>query len=60
MRIGLDPSGIFPCILGHEGAGIVESIGEGVTSLEVGDHVIPLYMAQCRECKICKSSKSNL
>lgn len=59
-RSGLDPEGIFPSILGHEGAGIVESIGEGVTSVEVGDHVIPLYIPQCRECKFCKSSKSNL
>lgn len=48
-RSGLDPEGIFPSILGHEGAGIVESIGEGVTSVEVGDHVIPLYIPQCRE-----------
>ena len=59
-RSGSDPEGMFPCILGHEGAGIVESIGEGVTSVEVGDHVIPLYTAQCRECKFCKSTKSNL
>ena len=59
-RSGLDPEGIFPSILGHEGAGIVESIGEGVTSLEVGDHVIPLYIPQCRECKFCKTTKSNL
>lgn len=59
-RSGLDPEGLFPSILGHEGAGIVESIGEGVTSVEVGDHVIPLYIPQCRECKFCKSSRSNL
>lgn len=59
-RSGLDPEGNFPSILGHEGAGIVESVGEGVTSLEVGDHVIPLYIPQCRECKFCKSTKSNL
>lgn len=59
-RSGLDPEGLFPSILGHEGAGIVESVGEGVTSLEVGDHVIPLYIPQCRECKFCKSTKSNL
>jgi len=59
-RSGLDPEGIFPSILGHEGAGIVESIGEGVTSVEVGDHVIPCYTAQCKECKFCKSKKTNL
>ena len=59
-RSGLDPEGIFPSILGHEGAGIVESIGEGVTSVEVGDHVIPLYTPQCRECEYCLSPKTNL
>lgn len=57
---GDDPEGIFPVILGHEGGGIVEALGEGVTSLEVGDHVIPLYTAECRECKFCKSGKTNL
>lgn len=57
---GDDPEGIFPAILGHEGAGVVEAIGEGVTSLAVGDHVIPLYTAECRECKFCKSGKTNL
>jgi S-(hydroxymethyl)glutathione dehydrogenase/alcohol dehydrogenase len=57
---GKDSEGLFPCILGHEGSGIVESIGEGVTSVHVGDHVIPLYTAECRECKTCKSGKSNL
>nr|WP_197531906.1 S-(hydroxymethyl)glutathione dehydrogenase/class III alcohol dehydrogenase [Aromatoleum aromaticum] len=57
---GDDPEGIFPAILGHEGGGIVEAVGEGVTSLEVGDHVIPLYTAECRECKFCKSGKTNL
>ena len=57
---GEDPEGIFPAILGHEGGGIVESIGEGVTSLEVGDHVIPLYTAECGECKFCTSGKTNL
>ena len=57
---GEDPEGIFPAILGHEGGGIVEAVGEGVTSLEVGDHVIPLYTAECRECKFCKSGKTNL
>ena len=57
---GDDPEGIFPAILGHEGGGIVEAIGEGVTSLEVGDHVIPLYTAECRTCKFCTSGKTNL
>ena len=57
---GEDPEGIFPAILGHEGGGIVESIGEGVTSLKVGDHVIPLYTAECGECKFCTSGKTNL
>jgi len=57
---GDDPEGIFPAILGHEGGGIVEAVGEGVTSLELGDHVIPLYTAECRECKFCKSGKTNL
>jgi S-(hydroxymethyl)glutathione dehydrogenase/alcohol dehydrogenase len=57
---GKDPEGLFPCILGHEGAGIVESIGEGVTTCKVGDHVIPLYIPECRNCKFCKSGKTNL
>lgn len=57
---GDDPEGIFPAILGHEGGGIVEALGEGVTSLEVGDHVIPLYTAECRVCKFCTSGKTNL
>ncbi|WP_262492666.1 S-(hydroxymethyl)glutathione dehydrogenase/class III alcohol dehydrogenase [Marinobacter sp. AL4B] len=57
---GEDPEGIFPTILGHEGGGIVESIGEGVTSLKVGDHVIPLYTPECGECKFCTSGKTNL
>ncbi len=57
---GDDPEGIFPAILGHEGGGIVEAVGEGVTSLQVGDHVIPLYTAECGECKFCKSGKTNL
>ncbi len=57
---GDDPEGIFPAILGHEGGGIVEAVGEGVTSLEVGDHVIPLYTAECRTCKFCTSGKTNL
>ena len=57
---GEDPEGVFPSILGHEGGGIVEMVGEGVTSLEVGDHVIPLYTAECGECKFCTSGKTNL
>ena len=57
---GEDPEGIFPSILGHEGGGIVEMVGEGVTSVEVGDHVIPLYTAECGECKFCTSGKTNL
>jgi S-(hydroxymethyl)glutathione dehydrogenase/alcohol dehydrogenase len=54
---GSDPEGVFPSILGHEGAGIVESIGEGVTSVKPGDRVIPMYVPECRECKYCKSGK---
>nr|WP_282103866.1 S-(hydroxymethyl)glutathione dehydrogenase/class III alcohol dehydrogenase [Marinobacter alexandrii] len=57
---GEDPEGNFPAILGHEGGGIVESIGEGVTSVQVGDHVIPLYTPECGECKFCLSGKTNL
>jgi len=57
---GDDPEGIFPVILGHEGGGIVESVGDGVTSVQVGDHVIPLYTPECGECKFCKSGKTNL
>lgn len=57
---GEDPEGVFPCILGHEGGGIVESVGTGVTSVKVGDHVIPLYTPECGECKFCKSGKTNL
>ncbi|WP_417789557.1 S-(hydroxymethyl)glutathione dehydrogenase/class III alcohol dehydrogenase [Terasakiella pusilla] len=57
---GDDPEGIFPAILGHEGGGIVEQVGEGVTSVKVGDHVIPLYTPECGECKFCKSGKTNL
>jgi len=56
----MDSEGVFPVILGHEGAGVVESIGEGVTSVAVGDHVIPLYIPECRECKFCLSGKTNL
>ena len=57
---GDDPEGIFPAVLGHEGGGIVEMIGEGVTSVEVGDHVIPLYTPECGKCKFCLSGKTNL
>ncbi|PKO58948.1 MAG: S-(hydroxymethyl)glutathione dehydrogenase/class III alcohol dehydrogenase [Betaproteobacteria bacterium HGW-Betaproteobacteria-19] len=57
---GADPEGIFPTILGHEGGGIVEAIGEGVTSVAVGDHVIPLYTPECGKCKFCLSGKTNL
>ncbi|WP_375206198.1 S-(hydroxymethyl)glutathione dehydrogenase/class III alcohol dehydrogenase [Hyphococcus sp.] len=57
---GKDSEGIFPSILGHEGAGIVREVGAGVTSVEPGDHVIPLYTAECRQCKTCLSQKSNL
>ncbi|KZX79459.1 S-(hydroxymethyl)glutathione dehydrogenase/class III alcohol dehydrogenase [Oleiphilus sp. HI0009] len=57
---GEDPEGVFPAILGHEGGGIVEAVGEGVTSVAVGDHVIPLYTPECRECKFCLSGKTNL
>ncbi|GAB1654096.1 S-(hydroxymethyl)glutathione dehydrogenase/class III alcohol dehydrogenase [Mannheimia haemolytica] len=57
---GADPEGIFPVVLGHKGAGVVVEVGEGVTSVQPGDHVIPLYTAECRECDFCKSGKSNL
>lgn len=57
---GEDPEGIFPSILGHEGAGIVEAVGEGVSSVSVGDHVIPLYTPECGQCKFCLSGKTNL
>ncbi len=57
---GDDPEGAFPAILGHEGAGIVREVGAGVTSLKVGDHVIPLYTAECRECDFCLHPKTNL
>ncbi|MBL8838772.1 MAG: S-(hydroxymethyl)glutathione dehydrogenase/class III alcohol dehydrogenase [Alphaproteobacteria bacterium] len=57
---GADPEGLFPAILGHEGAGIVVDVGPGVTSLKKGDHVIPLYTPECRQCKSCLSRKTNL
>ncbi len=57
---GDDPEGLFPAILGHEGAGVVEEVGPGVTSVSVGDHVIPLYTPECRQCKFCLSGKTNL
>ncbi|HYE85386.1 MAG TPA: S-(hydroxymethyl)glutathione dehydrogenase/class III alcohol dehydrogenase [Vicinamibacterales bacterium] len=57
---GDDPEGIFPSVLGHEGAGVVVEVGEGVSSLAPGDHVIPLYTAECRQCKFCLSGKTNL
>jgi S-(hydroxymethyl)glutathione dehydrogenase / alcohol dehydrogenase len=57
---GADPEGLFPAILGHEGAGIVREVGGGVTSLKPGDHVIPLYTPECRQCKTCLSRRSNL
>jgi len=57
---GDDPEGAFPVILGHEGGGVVEEVGAGVTSVVVGDHVIPLYTPECGECRFCKSGKTNL
>src|SRR4051812_7943555 len=57
---GADPSGYSPCVLGHEGAGIVEKVGEGVRSLAVGDHVVTLFQPQCNECVNCKSGKTNV
>jgi S-(hydroxymethyl)glutathione dehydrogenase/alcohol dehydrogenase len=59
-RSGGDPEGLFPAILGHEGAGIVVDVGPGVTSVAKGDHVIPLYTPECRQCKSCLSRKTNL
>jgi len=59
-RSGADPEGLFPAILGHEGAGIVVDVGAGVTSVKQGDHVIPLYTPECRQCKACLSRKTNL
>lgn len=57
---GADPEGIFPAVLGHEGAGVVVEVGPDVQSLAAGDHVIPLYTPECRQCKFCKSGKTNL
>src|ERR687889_2040819 len=57
---GVDPSGYAPCVLGHEGAGVVEAVGEGVTSVAPGDHVVTLFSPQCRECVHCVSPKTNL
>jgi len=57
---GADPEGLFPSILGHEGAGIVVEVGEDMTSLKPGDHVIPLYVPECRQCDYCLSFKTNL
>lgn len=57
---GNDKLARFPCIFGHEGAGIVESVGEGVTNFKEGDHVIPTYVAQCGSCPMCQSDASNL
>src|SRR3989440_510156 len=59
-RSGGDPEGLFPAILGHEGAGVVVDIGPGVTTLSKGDHVIPLYTPECRQCESCLSRKTNL
>src|ERR1700756_4227244 len=59
-RSGADPEGIFPSILGHEGAGVVVDVGAGVSSVKKGDHVIPLYTPECRQCEYCLSRKSNL
>ena len=57
---GSDPEGVFPVVLGHEGAGVVVAVGEGVSSVKPGDHVIPLYTAECGECEFCRSGKTNL
>ena len=59
-RSGADPEGIFPSILGHEGAGVVVEVGSGVTSVKPGDHVIPLYTPECRQCASCLSGKTNM
>ncbi|UCH49944.1 MAG: alcohol dehydrogenase catalytic domain-containing protein, partial [Betaproteobacteria bacterium] len=57
---GADPEGLFPSILGHEGAGVVVDVGPDVKTLNKGDHVIPLYVPECRECEYCTSQKTNL
>src|SRR5574339_553880 len=57
---GADPEGLFPAILGHEGAGVIVDVGPGVKSLKKGDHVIPLYTPECRQCESCLSRKTNL
>src|SRR3546814_19285871 len=57
---GDDPEGVFPAVLGHEGAGVVVEVGEGVTSVKPGDHVIPLYTAECGACLFCKSGQTNM
>ena len=57
---GDDPEGVFPSVLGHEGGGVVVEVGEGVTTVQPGDHVIPLYTAECGQCKFCRSGKTNL
>ena len=59
-RSGADPEGLFPSILGHEGAGVVVEVGQGVKSVKAGDHVIPLYTPECRQCEYCLSGKTNL
>lgn len=51
---------MFPCILGHESAGVVESVGEGVTNVQAGDHVIPVFIPQCKNCEYCNNPKTNL
>src|SRR5687767_3367921 len=57
---GADPEGLFPAVLGHEGAGVVVEVGAGVKTLRKGDHVIPLYVPECRECSFCTSGRTNL
>ena len=60
FTLGADPEGIFPAILGHEGAGVVVDVGKNVTSVKKGDHAIPLYTPECRQCEYCTSGKTNL